>query len=275
MRVFERLRALRAFENQHLHFLSWGGDHRLIGEIGHHQANGKPLTLKQLFLLDVGSVATVQRHLRRFKELGLVQHRRAASDRRAVELTLSPKCLRIFTTYGNLMSSSPPARDATQGSGEHGRLFGLCDSDAGSQKLIVEFLAKGLKLGNKCLLVAPAAAQVRILEELNDRRKGPRQLIVSEGYETADAHVAFLKRVMLEAKRAGQGMRLAADMSWTLSRNVPVGAMLDIVRLFDVMTTKMPVAALRVFDVRHFSSEDILRAARCYRDHARYSIVVG
>jgi DNA-binding MarR family transcriptional regulator len=271
MRVFERLRALRAFENQHLHFLSWGGDHRLIGEIGHHQANGKPLTLKQLFLLDVGSVATVQRHLRRFKELGLVQHRRAANDRRAVELTLSPKCLRIFTTYGNLMSSNPPARDT----GEHGRLFGLCDSDAGSQKLIVEFLAKGLKLGNKCLLVAHAAAQIRILEELNDRRKGPRQLIVSEGNETGDAHVAFLKRVMLEAKRAGQSMRIAADMSWATSKNIPVDVMLDSVRRFDVMTRKLPLTALRVFDTRHFSSEDILRAARCYRDHSRYSIVVG
>ena len=275
MRVFERLHALRAFERQHLHFLSWGGDHRLIGEIGHHQAKGRPLTLKQLFLLDVGSVATVQRHLRRFKELGLVQHRRAAGDRRAVELTLRPRCLRIFAAYGKLMSSKPPARDATQGSGERGRLFGLCDSDSGSQRLIVAFLNQGLKLGNKCLLVAPAAAQIRILAELNDRRKVPRELIVSEGYETADAHVAFLKRVMLEAKRAGQGMRLAADMSWTLSRNVPVGVMLDIVRRFDVMTTKMTVTALRVFDVRHFSSEDILHAAKCYRDHSRYSIVVG
>lgn len=275
MRIFERMHALRAFEKQHFQFLSWGGDYRLIGEIGLHQAKGKPLTLKQLFLLDVGSVATVQRHLRRFKELGLVHHRRAASDARAVELTLSAKCLRTFAMYGNLMSSNQFGRDATQGSGERSRLFGLCDSESGSQRLIASFLTQGLKLGNKCLLVAPAAAQIRILAELNDRRKGPRQLIVSEGYETADVHVAFLKRVMLEAKRAGQSMRVAADMSWTLSRKVPFSVLLDIVRRFDVMTTKMPVTALRVFDVRHFSGEDILRAAKCYRDHSRYSIVVG
>ena len=275
MRVFERLRALRAFEKQHLHFLSWGGDHRLIGEIGHYQAKGAPLTLKQLFLLDVGSVATVQRHLRRFKELGLVHHRRAASDGRAVELTLSPKCLRIFTTYGNLMSSNLPARDATQGSGERSRLFGLCDSDSGSQRLIVSFLTQGFKLGNKCLLVAPAAAQIGIVAKLNDRRKGSRQLIVSEGYESGDAHVAFLKRVLQEAKRAGQCMRIAADMSWTVSKNVPVDVMLDNVKRFDAMTRRLSLTALRVFDVRHFSSEDILRAAKCYRDHSRYSIVVG
>ena len=84
MRLFEKLRALRAFEKQHLDFFSTVEDHHLIGEIGYHQAKGKPLTLKQLFLLDVGSVATVQRRLRRLKELGLVQHRRAANDRRAV-----------------------------------------------------------------------------------------------------------------------------------------------------------------------------------------------
>jgi DNA-binding MarR family transcriptional regulator len=275
MRVFERMRALRAFENQHLLFLKTGGHHHLISEIGHQQALGKPLTLKQLFMLDIGSVATIQRHLSKLKELGLVQHQRVADDRRAVELTLTPKCLRIFAKYDTLMASKPPVRDATQGSGERSRLFGLYDSESGNQRLIVSFLTQGFKLGSKCLLVAPAAAQIRILEELNDRRKGPRQLIVSQGYETVDAHVAFLKRVMLEAKRAGQSMRLAADVSWTLSRNVPFDVLLEIVRRFDVMTTKMPVTTLRVFDVRHFSSEDILRAARCYRDHSRYSIVVG
>ena len=105
MRVFKRLRALRAFENQHLLFLRTGGNHHLIVEIGYHQAKGKPLTLKQLFLLDFGSIATVQRDLRRLKELGLVQHRRAASDRRAVELTLTAKCIRIFAKYDSLMDS--------------------------------------------------------------------------------------------------------------------------------------------------------------------------
>src|ERR1700694_5989856 len=118
MRLFEKLRALRAFEKQQLDFLSTVEDHHLIGEIGYHQGKGKPLTLKQLFLLGVGSIATVQRRLRRLKDLGLVQHRRAASDRRAVELTLSPKCIRIFAKYDALMSSKPPARDAARGSGE-------------------------------------------------------------------------------------------------------------------------------------------------------------
>jgi len=115
MRVFERLRALRAFEVQHRLFVRKGGGHQLVVEIGYHQSKGQPLTLKQLFLLDFGSIATVQRNLRRLKDLGFVQARRAAKDRRAVELTLSPKCLRIFAKYDTLMDSIAPARDSSPG----------------------------------------------------------------------------------------------------------------------------------------------------------------
>lgn len=271
MRVFKRLRALRAFDRQHLGFLSAGGDHHLIAEIGQHQASGKPLTLKQLFLLDVGSVATVQRRLRRLKGLGLVQSRRAENDRRSVELTLSPKCVRMLAKYEAIMTSTLPA----QGRGESSHVCGLCDSDAGCRNLLAMFLAQGLKRGDKCLLVAPAEAQKEILMKLNDRRKAPRQLIASEGYASADAHLAFLKRVLQEAKRAGQRMCLAADMSWTLAKNVPVDVMLDIVKRFDAMAGRLPLSALRIYDTRHFSSGDLLRAMKCHRDHARHPIVLG
>ena len=275
MRVFERMRALRAFENQHLLFLRTGGNHHLIGEIGHHQATGKPLTLKQLFLLDIGSVATVQRHLRRLKDLGFVQHRRAAGDRRAVELMLTPKCIRLFTKYDTLMMVKPLAQEAERGSAEPKHVCGFCDSDAGRRKLLVNFLAQGLKRGDKCLLLAPAEAQIGILTELNDRRRASRQLVVSEGYDSADAQFAFLKRVSQEAKQAGQTLRIAADMSWALSRNSRVDAILDGETQLDALARKLPVAALCVYDARHFSSGDFLRAVKCHRDHARHPVMLG
>ena len=106
MRVFERLRALRIFEKRHLGFLKTIEDHNLVTEIGYHQAEGKPLTLKQLFLLDVGSVATVQRRLRRLKQLGIVHQRRSPLDGRAVELSLTPKCIRLFAKYETLLRSA-------------------------------------------------------------------------------------------------------------------------------------------------------------------------
>ena len=103
MRVFERLRALRIFEKQQLGFLRTIEDHNLVREIGYHQAEGKPLTLKQLFLLDVGSVATVQRRLRRLKQLGFVGQHRSPVDGRAIELTLTAKCVKLFEKYETVL----------------------------------------------------------------------------------------------------------------------------------------------------------------------------
>src|ERR1700682_2036232 len=218
MRLFQKLRALRAFEKQHLDFFSTVEDHHLIGEIGYHQAKGKPIALKQLFLLDIGSIATVQRRLRRLKNLGLVQHRRAGSDRRTVEVTLSPKFLRIFAKYDTLMSSKPPARDAARRNDQPTHLCGLCDSDAGCRKLLVTFLAQGRKRGDKCLPLAPAEFQKKILAELDHLRKAPEPLVVSEGYDSSDAKVAFLKREFQDATQQGRRACRAAVMSCILSK---------------------------------------------------------
>lgn len=271
MRVFKRLRALWAFDEQHLDFLGAGADRHLVVEIGYHQATGTPLTLKQLFLLGVGSVATVQRRLRRLKGLGLLQHRRSATDRRAVELTLSPRCLQIFAKYDALMTSNPPRG----GAGGPGHVCGLCDSNAGRRNLLVAFLSQGLKRGDKCLLVASADARDEILAALEGRRKAPRHLVTSEGFSSADAYCAFLKRVSKEAKQAGRTMRLASDMSWTLSRKLPVDAVLDVERRLDALARHASLAALCVYDARHFSSGDFLRAVKCHRDHSRHPIVLG
>jgi KaiC/GvpD/RAD55 family RecA-like ATPase len=137
------------------------------------------------------------------------------------------------------------------------------------------FLAQGLKRGDKCILVAPAEAQEEILMKLNDRRKAPRHLVVSEGFGSADAQFAFLKRVSKEAKQAGQTMCLAADMSWTLSRNLRIDAVLDVERRLNALAGQAPLAALCVYDARHFSSADFLRAMKCHRDHSQHSIVLG
>lgn len=271
LRLFEELRALRAFGKRHLDVFSTAEDHHLIGEIGYHQAKGKPLTLKQLFLLGVGSIATVQRRLRRLKELGLVQHRRSARDRRAVELTLSPKCMRVFAKYETLTSSKPSAR----ANGEPRHVCGLCDSDAGRRNLIVAFLGQGLKRGDRCLLVAPAEVQSDVVAELRPRQKAPEQLVVSEGKASSDAQFAFLKRVSQEAKQAGQTIRIAGEMSWTLSRNLRFDAVVDLEMRFDALARQLPLECLCVYDARRFSSGEFLRAVKCHRDHSHHPIVLG
>jgi DNA-binding MarR family transcriptional regulator len=78
-------------------------DFDLVREIGFHQEQGKPLTMKQIYLLDLASVATVQRRLSRLRHLGVVVPRRSQSDARAVELTISPKPLKALAGYAELL----------------------------------------------------------------------------------------------------------------------------------------------------------------------------
>jgi hypothetical protein len=108
--LFHRLKALREFERQELAFLKTLEDRDLVCEIGLRQALGEPLTVKQVFLLGLGSVPTVQRRLARLRKLGILQHRRSDADRRSVEVTLSPKALRALDRYADLLAPQGEAR---------------------------------------------------------------------------------------------------------------------------------------------------------------------
>lgn len=104
MRIFQKLKILRAFEKRHLPQLKSVEDHDVVREIGYHEEKRVPLTLKMLFLLDIGSVATVQRRLSRLKRLGVVHQRRAAHDRRNLELRISPAVRGHYRRIGSLIA---------------------------------------------------------------------------------------------------------------------------------------------------------------------------
>ncbi len=105
MGLFGKLRAIRAFEKKHLASLQNMVDFDLVREIGYHQEIGTPLGMKQLYLLDVASVATVQRRLRRLKTLGAIHQVRSRKDARAVELALSARLTKTLSRYGELLRS--------------------------------------------------------------------------------------------------------------------------------------------------------------------------
>lgn len=107
MGLFAKLRELRAFEKRHLPFIGTLEDFDLLREIGFHQEAGTPLTMKQLYLLDLASVATVQRRLRRLRQLGAIQAVRSEGDGRAVQLRLTPRALRAFQKYCELLGPRP------------------------------------------------------------------------------------------------------------------------------------------------------------------------
>ncbi len=105
MGVFAALRTTRAFRRRHLDFLETREDCDLVLEIGFHQESGTPLTMKQLQLMGLASVPTLQRRLRRLRQVGAIMGRKSQEDGRAVELVLSPKLLRTYARYGDLIRS--------------------------------------------------------------------------------------------------------------------------------------------------------------------------
>jgi hypothetical protein len=54
-----------------------------------------------------------------------------------------------------------------------------------------------------------------------------------------------------------------------------IDALLDIERRFEALVGRLPLTGLCVYDARHFSSGDFLRAAQCHSDHSRYPILLG
>jgi DNA-binding MarR family transcriptional regulator len=105
MKVFLKLHTLRAFEKQHLPWLQTLEDFDIVKAIGYHHEADMAFALKHLFEMDIGSAATINRRLKRLKQLGLVRQKRSARDGRVQLLTLRPGLQRIFDRYGQLLAT--------------------------------------------------------------------------------------------------------------------------------------------------------------------------
>jgi DNA-binding MarR family transcriptional regulator len=106
LKTFRALKAAGEFRKRHLPFIRTFEDQELIREIGLGQAIGEPLSLKQLFLHGIASVATVQRRLARLRRLGVVEQIQSVDDKRVVKLTLSPSALRSYRGWGQAIRRS-------------------------------------------------------------------------------------------------------------------------------------------------------------------------
>jgi DNA-binding MarR family transcriptional regulator len=104
MKLFAKLKKMREFERSQLPFIKSLIDFDLIIEIGYAQEEKKPLTPKQLFLLNVSSMTTVRRRLAKLTEQGIVKRRTNANDRRSDILTLSTSSLKLLGKYGSLLA---------------------------------------------------------------------------------------------------------------------------------------------------------------------------
>jgi DNA-binding MarR family transcriptional regulator len=103
MKLFAALRKITEFERLQLLFIRSLIDFDIIIEIGYAYEQERPLTPKQLFLLNVGSVTTVRRRLAKLTEQGIVKRRTNTNDRRSDILSISPASLKLLGRYGAVL----------------------------------------------------------------------------------------------------------------------------------------------------------------------------
>lgn len=105
MKLFSGLKKIRELQRTQLPFLQSLLDLDIIIEIGYAEESDRPLTLKQLFLLNIGSRTTVRRRLERLIEQGIIARQRNTLDQRSAFLTISSSSQKVFTKYcSSLMS---------------------------------------------------------------------------------------------------------------------------------------------------------------------------
>ncbi|OGA34819.1 MAG: hypothetical protein A3G80_05800 [Betaproteobacteria bacterium RIFCSPLOWO2_12_FULL_62_13b] len=105
MKLFTGLRKIREFEKQQLPFLKSVVDFDIVIEIGYAEEQGQPLTLKQLFLLNISSRTTVRRKLAGLIEQGIVLRHKHANDQRASVLSISASTVKLLGKYGGTLTS--------------------------------------------------------------------------------------------------------------------------------------------------------------------------
>ena len=105
MKLFTGLKKIRDFERRQLPFLRTVVDFDIVIEIGYAEEHENPLTLKQLFLLNLSSRTTVRRKLAMLIEREIIIRRKHADDLRASLLTISPSIVKVLSKYGGTLTS--------------------------------------------------------------------------------------------------------------------------------------------------------------------------
>lgn len=105
MKLFTGLKKIREFERRQLPFLRSVVDFDIVIEIGYAEEQGQPLTLKQLFLLNIRARSTVRRKLARLIEQGIIIRRKQANDHRSNLLIISHPTIKLLGKYGGTITS--------------------------------------------------------------------------------------------------------------------------------------------------------------------------
>lgn len=105
MKLFAALKKIRQFEKLRLPFVKSLLDFDIIIEIGYAEEQEQPLTPKQLFLMELGSLTTVRRRLSKLVEEGVITRRTNLKDRRSASLAISAPSLKLLSKYCKVLTT--------------------------------------------------------------------------------------------------------------------------------------------------------------------------
>jgi hypothetical protein len=277
MFVFAQMRALAEFRRRDLPVLETIEDHDLVWEIGHYQVLGAALTLKLLLRMGLGSEATVQRRLRRLKLLGVVRQKPSGTDRRVIELTLSPDYMRAFGRMLESGAQTAAKADDDFPNGQVRHLCVLCDGEASCSEMAVRFLRQGLQHGQKCVLVGSQGFRDATLAELErTARNRPLvdQIVLFGGARSPEAMLEFFRPVFEKVRAAGKTARIVGKMDWSRGK-MDFGTLMAFEARVDPLLRRFRAQAMCQYDVRRFSSPQLLRALKCHPDTRRFPLILG
>lgn len=119
MATFKKFKKIKSILNE-IPGIRTYKDFDILIEIGYHQEEGCPLTLKQLMLLKIASPATVRRYLNHLVSDGMVEKFESVDDQRSVMLrlsaystkTLSAHFSKIIKHFVDQTAASPKSRSS-------------------------------------------------------------------------------------------------------------------------------------------------------------------
>jgi excisionase family DNA binding protein len=157
-------------------------------------------------------------------------------------------------------------------------LCGFYSSDDGRVRLTVAFLAGGIVEGAVCFLVADPPVQKTILTQLGWDQKALQQeiaagrLVVCNHTASAAAQLERFEKLFVAALAAGaHTLRIVGDI-WGLAKQITPEELVQFERDYDEVAMRFPLVTLCLYDVRQFSSLDLLRALRGHGDGFRYPV---
>ncbi len=156
----------------------------------------------------------------------------------------------------------------------------LYETDIGRVKLSVPFLADGLRAGDKCFLVASAAAQKHIIGDLmeiySDTGSAIRdaRLVVTDGVLTGnDLYEYFEQAFLAWGRHGGQHIRVLGDMAWAVEKGLSMDDLMEFeMRYNHTLAKKFALVSLCQYDARKFSGTTIVGALKNHEDTFQFPL---